>query len=182
LILAAAEELMRDEGYAAVTSRKLAVRAGVKAQIIHYYFGSMDDLFVALLRQLNARMFEQQEEVLQSENPLEALWKLTSDPQGTLLNYEIVALANHRKAVRADLAALAEQFLQKQTQLLGTILERAGIEFPWENTFSAFMLTWLARGHALEQALGISYGRQDVDETIGRFLKTFAGKMEAKND
>ena len=41
---------MVDEGYAAATSRRVAAKAGVKPALVHYYFPSMDDLFVAVLR------------------------------------------------------------------------------------------------------------------------------------
>ena len=47
-LLDAAEQLMREEGYAAVTSRRVAAKAGLKPQLVHYYFRTMDDLFIAL--------------------------------------------------------------------------------------------------------------------------------------
>jgi TetR/AcrR family transcriptional regulator len=46
VLLDAAEQLMLEDGYAAVTSRRLAVRAGLKPQLVHYYFRTMDDLFL----------------------------------------------------------------------------------------------------------------------------------------
>ena len=49
-LLDAAEALMFDEGYAAVTSRRVAARAELKPQLVHYYFRTMDDLFLALYR------------------------------------------------------------------------------------------------------------------------------------
>ncbi len=50
VLLDAAEQLMLEEGYAAVTSRRLADRAGLKPQLVHYYFRTMDDLFLAVFR------------------------------------------------------------------------------------------------------------------------------------
>ena len=50
VLLDAAEQLMRDEGYAAVTSRRVAEKAGLKPQLVHYYFRTMDDLFLELYR------------------------------------------------------------------------------------------------------------------------------------
>ncbi len=41
---------MLEEGYAAATSRRVAAQAGVKPALVHYYFGGMDDLFVAVLQ------------------------------------------------------------------------------------------------------------------------------------
>lgn len=50
VLIEATAQIMLDEGYAAATSRRVAARAGVKPPLVHYYFPSMDDLFVAVLR------------------------------------------------------------------------------------------------------------------------------------
>ncbi len=50
VLLDAAEALMLEEGYAAVTSRRVADKAGLKPQLVHYYFRTMDDLFLAVFR------------------------------------------------------------------------------------------------------------------------------------
>ena len=49
-LLDAAEQLLVEEGYAAVTSRRVAAKAGLKPQLVHYYFRTMDDLFVEVFR------------------------------------------------------------------------------------------------------------------------------------
>ena len=41
---------MLREGYAAVTSRRVASEAGIKPQLVHYYFRTMDDLFLEVYR------------------------------------------------------------------------------------------------------------------------------------
>ena len=49
-LIEAAESLMLEEGYAAVTARRLAVKGGLKSQLLHYYFEDMDELFAAVIR------------------------------------------------------------------------------------------------------------------------------------
>jgi len=58
-LLDAAESLMLEEGYAAVTTRRVATRAGVNNGLIHYYFGTMDSMFVDLFRRSVGRSFAQ---------------------------------------------------------------------------------------------------------------------------
>ena len=41
---------MLDEGYAAVSTRRIAAKAGTDKALVHYYFGTMDDLFIAIFR------------------------------------------------------------------------------------------------------------------------------------
>src|SRR5205823_13649069 len=49
-LLDADEKLLLEEGYAAVTSRRVAAKAGLKPQLVHYYFRTMDDLFIEVFR------------------------------------------------------------------------------------------------------------------------------------
>ena len=102
-LLDAAEALMLEDGYAAVTSRKIASRAGLP-NAIHYYFEDMDDLFVELFRRGAARSLAQQEEALASPQPLWAFWDLLMDRSNGDLTTEFIALANHRKDIRSEIA------------------------------------------------------------------------------
>src|SRR5579862_7908654 len=104
-LLRAAETLMRESGYAGVTSRRLAARAGLKPQLVHYYFRTMDDLFLALFRRRAEQGLERQARALDSAQPLWTLWDLSRDQRGTALTMEFTALANHRKAIQAELSA-----------------------------------------------------------------------------
>jgi AcrR family transcriptional regulator len=88
MLLDAATRLMIEEGYAAVTSRKVAARAGLKPALVHYYFRTMDDLFVALVRRGARQNLARYAGALASPRPLRALWKLSSDPAGVTLTTE----------------------------------------------------------------------------------------------
>ena len=46
-LLDATEEIMLADGYAAVSSRRVAAAVGINAPLVHYYFPTLDDLFVA---------------------------------------------------------------------------------------------------------------------------------------
>ena len=49
-ILDAAQELFAAQGYAGTSVRSVAAAAGVDASLVHHYFGTKDDLFVAALQ------------------------------------------------------------------------------------------------------------------------------------
>jgi len=123
-LLDAAEALMFDEGYAAVTSRRVAARAELKPQLVHYYFRTMDDLFLALYRRRAEQGLERQARALAGEQPLWALWDLSRDPRGTAVTMEFTALANHRKAIRAEITASAERYRAEQARGIATVFER----------------------------------------------------------
>ena len=101
-ILDATEEIMLKEGYAAVSSRSVATAVGIQAPLVHYYFPTLDDLFVAVLQRRAGRNVERMAEALASPEPLRAWWELASDPRGTALFVELLAAANHRPALKAE--------------------------------------------------------------------------------
>src|SRR5271167_4442433 len=96
-LLDAAELLLLEQGYAAVTSRQVAAKAGLKPQLVHYYFRSMDDLFLAVFRRRADENVARIERSIAEDGSLLSLWQLNADPRGARFNIEFVALANHRK-------------------------------------------------------------------------------------
>ena len=57
-LLDAAQEIMLEDGYAAVTTRRIATKAGVNSALVYYYFDTMDDLFIELFRRGADRSLE----------------------------------------------------------------------------------------------------------------------------
>jgi AcrR family transcriptional regulator len=58
-IIEAAAAAMAREGYAATSMKDIAREAGVAQGLIHYYFGSKEDLVLAVLRQACAEMMDE---------------------------------------------------------------------------------------------------------------------------
>ena len=180
VLLDAALSLMLDEGYASVTSRKVAARAGLKPQLVHYYFRTMDDLFLALLRRGAEHNLERQAAALASDQPLWALWDFSNEPAGTALYMEFAALANHRKAIRAEIAAYAERFRQQQLDALSAVLAAGdgnGDDDGDELSPVAFLvlMTAVSRTVAMEEGLGMSQGHPEAWALIERRLIELEG-------
>ena len=180
-LLDAAEQLLLAKGYAAVTSRKVAAHAGLKPQLVHYYFRTMDDLFVEVFRrraEANVARFERTDP---ADRSLRALWELNADPRGAAFMIEFVALANHRKAIRAEIARYAEQWRSLQQDALAAALAAHGITEDEVPAAAALVLmTGLSQVLAIEQALGVTAGHDDavafVERAIARLEVTGAGR------
>ena len=177
-LLDAADQLMLEEGYAAVTSRRVAATAGLKPQLVHYYFRTMDDLFLALFRRRADQGLERQARALESEQPLWALWELSRDPAGTALTMEFVALANHRKAIRAEIAASAERFRAEQLAGVRGVFERYGIDPEVCTPVAATVLmSSISRFLVIEQeTLGMSSGHAETVAFVERLLARLEGE------
>src|SRR5215212_3656265 len=146
-LIRATAQVMLEEGYAAATSRRVAARAGVKPALVHYYFPSMDDLFLAVLREGAEDNLVRQREALAADEPLHALWKL-NNAHGARLLMEFMALANHRKEIRNEIA-----------------------EFP--PVVMSMIVTSLARILVLERSLGITRGHAEAGDFIERVLDRY---------
>jgi AcrR family transcriptional regulator len=179
VLLDAAEQLMLEEGYAAVTSRRVAEKAALKPQLVHYYFRTMDDLFLAAFRRRADEGLETQARVLQSPQPLWALWRFSTDPAATAITMEFIALANHRKALKAEIAYYAERFRDEQQKALSAVLQRYGpaaAQVPplvW-----SVLMTSVSRVLVIEQALGMSAGHAEIIEFVERYLYRLEGDPE----
>jgi TetR/AcrR family transcriptional regulator len=171
LLVDAAERLMLEEGYAAVSSRRVASEAGLKPQLVHYYFRTMDDLFLSVLRRRAEETLERYARAVASDRPLRALWALTTDPRGAAFTMEFAALANHRKTIRAEIASYAERVRQMQVEALARVLDGAGLPADmWPPVVVLQAMTGIAQVIALEEALGITTGHEETLAFVERHI------------
>ena len=179
-LLEATERLMLEEGYAAVTSRRVAAAAELKPQLVHYYFRTMDDLFLALFRGRAEQGLERQARALASAQPLWALWEFSRDPRGTALTMEFIALANHRKEIRAEIAKSAERFRAEQLKGFQSVLQRYGID-PDEcpPIVCTVLMSSISRFLVIEhETLGMSSGHAETVAFVERFIRQLEGDRE----
>ncbi|TCN55973.1 TetR family transcriptional regulator [Rhodococcus sp. SMB37] len=176
LLIQATGDLMLEEGYAAATSRRVAAKAGVNPALVYYYFPTMDDLFVAVLRRGAEANLERQRNALTSESPIRALWEVATEPRGAALLMEFMALANHRKEIRTEIAAYAERYRESQVAALTVILRARGVDLDaLPPTLMSVMISSLGATLANESTLGITQGHKDLAEFAEDFVRVFEG-------
>src|SRR5436189_5922731 len=74
-LLDAAERLLIEVGYAGITTRRLAGEAGLNQGLVHYYFGSLDEVLVRALERFTARLIERQRAMYQADAPFREKWR-----------------------------------------------------------------------------------------------------------
>jgi len=170
-ILDAAELLLLEEGYAAVTSRRVAARAGLKPQLVHYYFRTMDDLFLEVFRRRAEENVARVERAIAADGSLRVLWQLNDEPRGARFNIEFVALANHRKTIRTEIARYAERFRAAQLEAVTASLSALGVtEGDLPPIVALLMMTGVSQVLALEDALGVTAGHDTTRSFIERII------------
>jgi AcrR family transcriptional regulator len=170
-ILKAATEILRDEGYASVTSRRLAEQAGLKSKLVHYYFKSMDELFLAVYRAAEEQYHERQAQALISSNPLRALWELNIDSFNTRVLQELIALASHHEPLRKEIARSSQR--SRVTQSI--VFAKAMAKLPKKTSslspeFLSLLMTATARLMAMDRVLGVTAGHADAKSWIKEVL------------
>jgi AcrR family transcriptional regulator len=163
-LLDATEAIMLDEGYASVSTRRVAAKAGTDKALVHYYFETMDDLFIAVFRRTASRGAERMRDALASRQPLWGVWDAVSDPSNTALMIEFIALANHRKAVKAVMLESSRSFRRMQLDGIAEVLEHHGLDpNEWPPAAIIVSLSAISRYLRTDDAFGISLGH---DETV----------------
>jgi AcrR family transcriptional regulator len=144
---------------------------------VHYYFRTMEDLFLAVFRRRAEEGLGVLAKALESPQPLWALWRFSTMPEATRLTMEFMGLANHRKALRAEIVYYAERFRAEQNEAIESALRRYGVDMadvpPVVWTVFA---TSVSQGLVMERALGISTGHEETFEYCEQWLRRLEGE------
>ena len=180
-LMEATAQIMFEEGYAAATSRRVAARAGVRSALVYYYFPAMDDLFVAVLRAGSDASLARMRQAITADEPLRALWSINTDPRWTGLYAEFVALANHRKAISAELKSYAERVRDIETAAATVALRAQGLDLnEYPPVAISMLVAQIARSLCNESAIGMTEGHKEMHELVNRFLDRFASTGQAR--
>lgn len=98
--LDAAERLLVREGAAGISTRRLATEAEQNHGLVHYYFGSVDELLLQTLERFTNRVLERQRAMYEAEMPFVEKWR-------TAMGFIEEDLASGYPKVLAELEALA---------------------------------------------------------------------------
>lgn len=176
----AVERILLSEGSSAVTSRRVAAEAGLKPQLVHYYFASMDDLLVAAFQRLAEEGLAHQTAAAGGPNPLRAMWATLNDQRGGSLLVEFLALAAHRPELRAEFTRQSKRFRSMLTEVIAAAVDRRGSadDHPAPEAMAVF-LTAAAQVMIMERGLGVTMGhaavRTSVDELLDELEPLEAG-------
>jgi AcrR family transcriptional regulator len=175
-ILEAAAKLLLAEGASALTSRRISQQAGIKSQLVHYYFRTMEDLIVTLMQGAGDEVLRSLARVAASHQPLQGVWEHALESRSSELVTGLLALARDHERVRAEAIRYAEQGRGMQAEAIARHLEVLGIEPPIPPIAIAFLLSAAARQMVEERARGTSLGHREAASAIENWLGQIAAK------
>ena len=162
---------MVSEGYASVTTRRVAGIVGLTPALVHYHYRTTEDLLIATYRRAIARRDQRIREAIDSERPMHALWNLNSDPSRMALGIEFVAMANHRKSIRTEMCRHTEDERKLHAYALSRCRAHAKADL-WgcSPICAATLMNGITKGLVMDQILSISYAHAETREFIERLL------------
>ena len=176
LLLDTAEKLIVEEGYAAVSTRRVALEAGLKPPLVHYYFPTTEDLLLAVYDRAADQAHQRTLDALSGAAPLEAFWTLSKDSAHTALGTELYALANHRKMIRS---AVAEKGMASRVgeaaaleRALGESIDRSICD----PKALLVLISGISRALVMEESIGLTDGHAEVRALVDWLLARVQGK------
>ena len=175
-LLDAAERLLVAVGYAGITTRKVAEEAGVNHGLVHYYFGSIENLLVRTLERFTERLIARQRAMYAAADvPFVEKWRtamrylVSDDVAYEKVWYELQALAWNRPELRERVDHVNDEWRAVLSEAFAEPRERYGIELPLEALVS--LVVTFNEGVILERLSGVEKGHRELLEWIDGWLE-----------
>jgi AcrR family transcriptional regulator len=186
-IIEAATTVMSRKGYDGTSMKDIAQEAGVAQGLIHYYFGSKEDLLVAVVRNVNDQMLTDISAGMverEGVDPLMHAWVALQTirdlfaPQSDncRLFFDLITLSFTNERLRQEVASLYEDLTAAATELFQSMAEKLPTPLPIpEEEFAAILVATLD-GVLLRNAIDPDFGRDRLFRGLG-FLWTSSAAM-----
>jgi len=177
-VLDAAERLLVERGHAGITTRGLASEAGVNNGLIHYYFGSMEEVFVQVLERFTNRLIKRQREMYEADVPFIKKWETAWGYQDEDLDsgyskiwLELQAMAWNDPELRERVVRVDAEWRAVLTEAFTKALADYGVADRFPPAVLVPLMMTFGQGFALERLSGISHGHAALLEWIHAWLE-----------
>jgi AcrR family transcriptional regulator len=178
--LDAAERLLIEVGSAGITTRRLAREAGLNQGLVHYYFGSLDEVLLQALERFTGHLVERQRAMYQADLPFIERWSAAMDYLESDLRagypkiwLELQALGWDRPEIRERVARVNAKWREVLTEAFAKAAAEYGLEpeaYPVDALVSLVMT--FNQGIELERLSGITAGHRELLAWIDAWLRS----------
>jgi len=174
-LLDAAERLLIAVGHAGITTRRLAEEAGVNQGLVHYYFGSNENLLVRALERFTERLIARQREMYEADQTFLPKWRtamrylLDDDASYEKIWLELQALAWNRPDLRERIVRVNAEWRALLTEAFAQPHRELGIDMPLDALVSLVMT--FNQGIMVERLGGVHTGHRELLGWIDTYLE-----------
>ena len=174
--LDAAERLLVEVGYAGITTRSVAEEAGANKGLVHYYFGSMENLLVRVLERFTERLIVRQRAMYAADLPFIEKWRhamryLDDDFASGYQKvwFELQALAWNRPELRERVAHIDEEWRAVLAEAFEQARREHSIDMPLDALVA--LVATFNEGLILERLSGIEKGHGELLDWVDHWLE-----------
>jgi AcrR family transcriptional regulator len=173
-LLDAAERLLVEMGAAGITTRRVAEEAGANHGLVHYYFGSVEQLLVRVLERFTERRIERQRQMYAADAPFLEKWRtamayLEEERPYQKICFEQQALAWNRPELQERLALVHAEWRAVLSEAFAPVREELGLEPPLEALVT--LVYTFNEGIMLDRLSGIETGHRELLDWIDGWLE-----------
>ena len=175
-LLDAAERLLVEHGHAGITTRRVAAEARVNHGLVHYYFGSVENLLVRALERFTERLVERQRDLYAADAPFPEKWRtamrylVDDDARYEKIWLELQALAWNRPELRERLADVNAEWRALLTEAFREPHRELRIPMPLEALVSLVLSFNI--GIMVERLGGVTAGHAELLDWIDGWLSS----------
>lgn len=170
-LIEAAAQVLEEDGAHAISARRVAERAGLKPQLVHYYFRTMEDLLIEVFHFATHQYVELHDAALASVHPLRAVWELNSNVPYVRRTMGFMALGTIHEGLREVMRQSGENFRGQQLAEIERVFDQVGIDkVAYPPSSVAMMMSAVARTLAIESTIGVTTGHDELRDVVDRFL------------
>jgi AcrR family transcriptional regulator len=174
-LLDAAERLLVEVGAAGITTRRIAEEAGANHGLVHYYFGSVEQLLVRVLERFTGRLIARQRELYDADEPFLQKWRtamtyLEEDRPYQKIWFELQALAWNRPELQERLARVHEEWRDVLREAFAPVRDELGLDVPHDALVS--LVYTFNEGIMLDRLSGIEAGHRELLDWIDALLES----------
>lgn len=177
-LLDAAERLLISVGYSAVTTRLVSQEASLNHGLVHYYYGSMEELFLAVLERFTARLIVRQRAMYAAPTTFRAKWRkamgfieddLAAGYPKILM--ELQAMGWNRPSMRKRIAAVLDEWRTVLTDAFSSAMKGYGIaDGPVPVEAMVALVMTFNMGLLLQRLSGVDKGHAALLRSIDGWL------------
>jgi AcrR family transcriptional regulator len=176
--LDAAERLLVREGAAGISTRQLGAEAGQNHGLVHYYFGSVDELLLQTLERFTGRVLDRQRAMYGADGPFLDKWRAAMDyvEEDLAAGYpkvwaELEALAWNKPGLRERLQVVDDRWRSLLRDALAEAIEEYGLDDPPLSAEAwATLVMHFNKGLLIERLLGFDRGHAELLASIDGWL------------
>jgi AcrR family transcriptional regulator len=161
--------IVEAEGCNALTMGRLARSVGLTRPSVHYYFGTIEDVFVEILRTRHEEVRQRTLRGLDDNDAiLREIWNFRRAADAVTL--EFMAMALRSEKIRAELSKATDELLTIAAQGLEAYAARQGIALPVPAIAMATILRALSYNVAMGKVMGATAGQQETIAAVEAWL------------